>query len=354
MSKIQAHIMELPRRVVVGYEILGSVGKICNELGFSRRALVISGPRTFKIAGANAIDSLKEAGFEVENLTVSEATMKSVKEAQRRVKASRSEVALGVGGGKVIDVTKYSSALEGIPFISIPTAATHDGIASPQASITGLKGSVSVKAQAPMAILADIAVIAKAPYRLTASGCGDIIAKYTAVRDWWLAHFLRNEYYGDYAADLALMSAKLITRNSDIIKEGSDEGVRVVVEALISCGVAISIAGSTRPCSGSEHLFSHALDEIAPKPALHGEQSGVGTIMMAHLHHMNWRKIESALVKVGAPTTAAELGIEDDLVVRGLTRAHLVRPERYTILGERGLGEDTARKLARETGVIKR
>ena len=53
---------------------------------------------------------------------------------------------------------------------------------------------------------------------------------------------------------------------------------------MISSGMAISIAGNSRPASGSEHKFSHALDMIAPKPALHGEQCGVGTIMMMYLH----------------------------------------------------------------------
>ena len=42
-----------------------------------------------------------------------------------------------------------------------------------------------------------------------------------------------------------------------LLKKGLD--VRVVVEALISAGVASCIAGSSRPCSGAEHLFSHAL-----------------------------------------------------------------------------------------------
>ena len=76
--------------------------------------------------------------------------------------------------------------------------------------------------------LADIEVLAGSPYKLLAAGCGDIVAKYTAVKDWQLAHKLKNEYYGDYAADLALMSAELVTKNASEIVQRRLEGVRTV------------------------------------------------------------------------------------------------------------------------------
>jgi glycerol-1-phosphate dehydrogenase [NAD(P)+] len=216
----------------------------------------------------------------------------------------------------------------------------------------GLDRPYSYLAHAPIAIVADTSIIAKSPYRLIAAGCGDVIAKYTAVRDWKLAHRIKNEYYGDYAAELALMSSRLIIKNAATIRTGSDSGVRTLVEALISCGVAMSIAGTSRPCSGAEHLFSHTLTMIAPNPALHGEQCGVGTIMCAYLHGANWQLIKDVLRKIGAPTTAKELGVEDTYVVQALTMAHSTRPERYTILGESGLAKEAAEKVATLTGVI--
>ncbi len=342
--------MELPRKVIVGSKVLETVGKLCVEMGFKGRVLVLTGPHTYHVAGKTVLSSLAEQGLEASHILVEEASTSSVERAVEALR--RVNLAIGVGGGKVIDVAKLASAKAGIPFISCPTAASHDGIASPQASIRNVEGLTSVRAQAPMAIVADIDVILKAPYRLTASGCGDILAKFTAVRDWWLAHQLRGEYYGDYAANLALMSAKLVARNSAIIGEGSEEGLRTVVEALISCGVAMSIAGSSRPCSGSEHLFSHALERVAPGKALHGERCGVGAIMMAYLHKLRWRRIREVLRRVGAPVTAAELGVSAEDVVEALTIAHQVRPERYTILGEKGLTRASAEKLARVTQVI--
>ena len=258
---------------------------------------------------------------------------------------------VSIGGGTTIDLGKYAAFKLGIPFISVPTAASHDGIASPMVSLKGLRSPYSIKARPPIAIIADVNIIMSAPHRLLASGCGDIIAKLTAVRDWKLAHKLKNEYYGEYAASLAVLSAKLVMRHAKLIGAHKEEGVRIVIEALVSCGVAMCIAGSSRPCSGAEHQFSHVLDMIAPKPALHGEQCGVGTIMMAYLHGMNWRKIKKALKIIGAPTTAKELGIDDEYIIRALVEAHKVRP-RYTILGDSGLTWEAAEKLARATGVI--
>jgi glycerol-1-phosphate dehydrogenase [NAD(P)+] len=148
------------------------------------------------------------------------------------------------------------------------------------------------------------------------------------------------------------MSARHIIENSSLIKPGSEEGVRVLLEALVSCGVAMCIAGTSKPCSGSEHLFSHALDLVAPRHALHGEQCGLGTIMMATLHGIDWGTIRDTLRRVGAPTTAEEIGIEDKYIVEALVKAREIRPERYTILNEKPLTRRSARMLAEETGVL--
>jgi glycerol-1-phosphate dehydrogenase [NAD(P)+] len=125
-----------------------------------------------------------------------------------------------------------------------------------------------------------------------------------------------------------------------------------VVKALVSSGVAMSIADSSRPASGAEHLFSHQLDRLASEPALHGHQVGVGSIVTAYLHDgpEGWRDVRDALASIDAPTTAAGLGIDDGTVVEALTTAHEVR-DRYTILGD-GISEPAAREAAERTGVI--
>jgi glycerol-1-phosphate dehydrogenase [NAD(P)+] len=344
--------MQLPREVLIGRNVAPLVGETLSRLSFKGPVLVVTGRKVISIAGDTILDTLKRAGFKTSTIIAESATTSQVSKVQREIRRVRPDIVVGVGGGKDIDVAKLSSRKSSIRFLSVPTAASHDGIASPLVSMKGLNRPYSYVAHSPIAIVADTSIIAKSPYRLIASGCGDVVAKYTAVRDWKLAHRIKNEYYGDYAAELALMSSRLVIKNANSIRGMTDSGVRTLVEALISCGVAMSIAGTSRPCSGAEHLFSHALTMIAPKPALHGEQCGVGTIMCAYLHGANWPLIKDVLNKIGAPTTAKELGIDPDYVVEALTKAHSIRPERYTILGESGLTKEAAFRVASVTGVI--
>ncbi|MGD9131340.1 MAG: NAD(P)-dependent glycerol-1-phosphate dehydrogenase [Candidatus Bathyarchaeota archaeon] len=350
--KMQLHRMQLPREVVVGNETLPRLSEICKRLGFDESALVVTGPDTKNIAGRRVIDLLTDKKMTVDYLVVNSSTMWEVRAVEEKIQELKPQVVLGVGGGTKIDVAKLSSTRQGITFISVPTTASHDGIASPVAAVKGLKKPYSVMAQSPMAIVADTDVIINSDYRFTASGCGDLVSKFTSVRDWELAYKVKNEYYGEYAASLALMSARLIAKNADAIKPGAEEGLRLVLEGLISCGVAMSIAGSSKPCSGSEHLFSHSLDVIEPNGALHGEQCGVGAIMMAYLYNVDWKGVKDTLQKAGAPTTVEELGIKPESVIKALVNASDIRPERYTILNEKKLDYASAEKLAKATGVI--
>ena len=342
--------MQLPRAVLVGKDAILKAGSVCKDLKLSGKVLVISGPHTYKIAGEKLCSVLEEE-HDIEVALVSEASMGEVEKVKNILHKKKIDFIAGVGGGKVIDIAKLAAKESSLEFISIPTAALHDGIASSRASIKHNRNTVSIAARAPLGVIADTEIIRKAPYRLTASGCGDIISKFNAVKDWELAHRVKGEEYSEYAAALSLLAAKIVLDSCELIRKNGEEGIRKVVKALISSGVAMSIAGSSRPGSGSEHKFSHALDAIAPKPALHGEQCGVGSIIMMYLHGDDWRKIKGALKRIGAPTNAEELGIGEKYVIKALTKAHKIRPGRYTILGN-GLTEKKAREIAIATEVI--
>lgn len=344
--------MQLPREVIVGKGNLSRIKEAVQRLGLSGSALIIAGAKSYEIAGKQVRDLLAQTGMIVDVLLVETATIKDVAMVEERIKTWKPRVLIGVGGGTKIDVAKLSASKQGIPFISVPTTLSHDGIASPLASVKGADKPYSIMAQAPLAIIADTEVIAQAPWRSVISGCGDVIAKVTAVKDWQLAHAEKGEYYGEYAASLALMSARLVIKNAELIQPGNDEGLRVLLEALISCGVAMSIAGSSRPCSGSEHLFSHALDMVKCPHGMHGEQCGVGSILSAYLHRANWKRLRDALKRIGAPTTASELGVKDEDVVKALEIAASIRPERYTIFHKLKLDRCACEKIARTTGVI--
>jgi len=343
--------MVFPRDVIVGHNAVEHIPELCNRI-VKGNALVVADKNTKKILADKVIKLLKDNDYNVSSIIVDASTLKEVSKVERTIKKNSVSFVLGVGGGTVIDVSKFAAYRTSIDFISVPTAASHDGIASPQASLKESKGSTSKRAISPLAIVADTSVIKKAPYRMLASGCADVISNIPAIKDWELAHRLKNEEFSTYAASLSKTAATMILENADLIKTNSEAAVWLAVKGMIVSGVAMSVAGSSRPASGAEHMFSHVLDKIAPGKAMHGEQCGVGAIMTMYLHGGDWEEIRDALKKIGAPTNAKELKIPKKKIIQALVTAHSIRPERYTILGEGGLTKEAAKAVAKKTGVI--
>lgn len=358
---IKSKTMVFPREIIVGHNTTSQIADLCNRISTGNSALIVADKRTRKISGDEINKILTKANYDVKIKIISAPTVHEVNSVIKYAHKIDIDFMLGVGGGSVIDVTKLAAYELSKPFVSVPTSAAHDGIASPRASLKHSKGSVSKTAVSPLAILADTRIINKAPYKMLASGCADVISNISAVMDWELAHRLKGEEYSSHSAVLAKTAAQLLIENAGDIRPDSEESAWTAVKAMIVSGVAMSVAGNTRPASGSEHMFSHMLDHLGPgimlkgrnyKKPLHGEQCGVGAIMMVYLHGGDWEKIRNALNKIGAPTTSKELGVSKKKIIEALVRAQEIRPERYTILGETGLTEDAAKKLAKITGVI--
>ena len=344
------HTMELPRLIVIGEKNIGEIGKFVLSLNKPEKVSLVTGEHVKKILQKKIEKSLGTSKINYVWHIANENTIKSIKNIQTQVKKDKSDLIVGIGGGRSVDIAKMIAFNLSKPFVSVPTAASHDGIASPFVSVKSAKPH-SIVATAPLGVFVDIDIIKKSPKRLLASGCGDLIANIIAVKDWELGRDKKGEYYGRYSASLSLLSAKMVMENSELFaKKGLD--VRVIVEALISAGVASCIAGSSRPCSGAEHLFSHALDKLAPGIGLHGEKCGIGAIMMAKLQGQDWKKIVKTLKNIGAPTTAKQIGVKPKIVAKALMIAQSLRPNRYTILKEVKMTEKRAVSLAKSTKVI--
>jgi len=340
----QLESFQIPRIVIFGPGAILKTPLVVSELK-AGRILVISG-KSATTAYANQVAQLL-SNYSVDVVRYNEVDLSK----------SSYDLVIGVGGGRPIDMAKVYSCVHKKPLVVIPTAASHDGIASPYVSYT-----LSQKLQtygkivaSPVAIIADTSVILSAPSRLLKAGIGDLLGKIIAVRDWQLAHRLKGEEYSEYAAHLAVTSYKIAATNARRIRNFTrEEDVRVLVKALIGCGVAMGIAGSSRPCSGSEHLFAHAIElrlQEESSEAVHGELVALGTIIMAYLHGINWRRIKKIAEIVGLPTTLKQAGIDADMAVEALTTAHALRPDRYTILGN-GLSREAARRALEDTELI--
>jgi len=347
---MSSHTMELPRQIVVGEKNISNIGNFLRSLTETTNVSLVSGSNVKKIVQKKIEASLVTSKIKSHWYLAKTNDQKTIQDIEKKVGDNGSDLVMGVGGGRSVDIAKLIGFNLNKPFVSIPTSASHDGIASPFVSVKGDKPH-SLVATAPLGVFVDVDIMKKAPKRLLASGCGDLIAKITAVRDWQLGRDKTGEYYGRYSAELASMSAKFLIKNSvRFSKKGLH--VREIVEALISAGVASCIAGSSRPCSGAEHLFSHAVDKLEPGVGLHGEKCGIGTILISKLQGQNWKQIVKTLKDVGAPTTAKEIGLKPEVLAKALTIAQSLRPERYTVLKEVDMTEKKAVSLAKSTKVL--
>ena len=171
-----SHTMELPRQIVVGDKNIGDLGNFLNSLKKTKKISIISGGNVKKIVQKKIEASLVASKIKGSWYLAKTNDHKTIQEIEKKVRLSKSELVIGVGGGRSVDIAKLIGFNLNRPFVSVPTSASHDGIASPFVSVKGDKPH-SLVATAPLGVFVDVDIMKKAPKKLLASGCGDLIAK---------------------------------------------------------------------------------------------------------------------------------------------------------------------------------
>ena len=191
------------------------------------------------------------------------------------------DLLLAVGSGTVHDLSRYVAFHRGIPFVSVPTAASVDGFVSTVAAMTWHGMKKTLPAAAPMSVFADPEIFAKAPLRLNASGVGDLMGKYVCLADWKISHLLTGEYYCEEIVGLEQRALETVGGCLKEIAAGDGAACETLMYALILSGLAMQMVGNSRPASGAEHHMSHFWEmEVVNDTldALHGEKVAVGTM----------------------------------------------------------------------------
>lgn len=254
---------------------------------------------------------------------------------------------VGMGGGRVLDVGKYAAYISKIPFISVPTTMANDGLASPIAVLKKKDGKVkSLGCIMPKAIILDINFIQNSPIQLIKAGIGDTISNYMALKDWKNAYLKGKEKINNFAYLMSenALDALMKTNYTSICPEF----IKVLANSLILSGIAMEFAGSSRPVSGSEHLFSHALDYYTDHNNLHGIQVALGTIVMLKLLGEDYSALLEYLKKFEVEINPEKLGITKEEFILCINRASSMRPKRYTYLNEIKIDEKNLEKIYEE------
>lgn len=242
---------------------------------------------------------------------------------------------IAVGSGTIHDITRYHAYEKHLPFLSIPTAASVDGFVSTVAAMTWHGFKKSFTAVSPCFVLADSAIFSKAPLRLTASGVGDLLGKFTALCDWKIAHVVTGEYICERVVDMEYQVLKDLCANLDGIGHQDIEAYENLMYGLLLSGIAMQMIGNSRPASGAEHHMSHLWEMASinePIDYYHGEKVGVGLCLATAVY----KKAEEHL-KAGNYTVKDTMDVETDFI-----KEHFPNP----VLQEEILKENTPNILA--------
>ena len=198
------------------------------------------------------------------------------------------DLILAVGSGVINDICKVLSHATGVPNAVVGTAPSMDGYASNSSSMEVNKVKTSLYNHAPLGILLDTGILAKAPMRMLQAGFGDMIAKYIALTEWRISHIVTGEYYCEEIADLMRNALARVAEAAEGIPGRDPDAIGKIAEGLVLAGIAMAYAEISRPASGLEHYFSHmwemmALEREQPYD-LHGIQVGVGTVLALKLY----------------------------------------------------------------------
>ncbi|MGQ9661618.1 MAG: sn-glycerol-1-phosphate dehydrogenase [Kiritimatiellia bacterium] len=297
-------IAELPE-VLAQFTTNGDLAVVCDE-------------RTFRAAGERVLHKLEEWGGRTQPCLVpdppcerprcDEATFGTL----RQLLPPNCTAIVAVGSGVITDLCKWLATDMKIPYVVVPTAASMNGYASANIAPTIAGVKRILRGTVPYAICAVPSVLRNAPYELTAAGLGDVLAKPVSITDWRINHLIFGEYCCEFCCRLIREFESNYLDYPDRLRNREAEAVQNLFYALVFSGVAMTLADTSFPASGGEHLISHVLDMTAALHRVahdyHGRQVGIGTIFAAALYE-RLITLESPVFRdVSAPTDAAYWG----------------------------------------------
>jgi len=283
----------VPGEVVYADDALAQLPAVCARVTDGRNVAMLMDARTRAAAGAAAAETLSGAGWNVTVLLVDDPAGGSPVCDDHTMDAlaprlGAPELVVPVGGGVMNDLGKWIAMDRDLPYVAVATAASMNGYASSNIAPTVDGVKRLVYGRAPQAIVASPAVLLDAPYRLTASGLGDVLAKSVSSADWYLNHLLFGDYYCRRSVGLIAEIESLYFDRPEDLRDGKPAAMEALFAALLLTGVAMTMAETSSPASGGEHLIGHSLDMMSSLDGaghdLHGRQVGIGTVLASELY----------------------------------------------------------------------
>jgi glycerol-1-phosphate dehydrogenase [NAD(P)+] len=310
----------------------------------SGKVAIVVGPNV----GAEIAEALRPQLTVADVFTVESGSIDAARSLAETLRLASYDAIVGIGGGRTIDIAKYAGGLTGLPMVSVATTLAHDGIASPVASLESDGRKRSYGVPIPIAVFVDLDYVRRAPHHLALGGVGDVLSNLSAIADWELAAARKHEPVDGLAVAMARSAAESLLWRED--GDTSDGFITSLAEALVLSGVAMSVSGTSRPCSGGEHKILHAIDELYPGTAGHGELAGLTANFCTHLSgdEALHADIDRCLARRSLPRHPQDVGMTAEQFSGVVAYAATTRPERWTILEQLALSEDEIDKQVDE------
>ena len=285
-------LVDTTRFVIIGCGAIECVSKYLKEYFNGKTALIVADTNTNIAAGITVMEHLRSSGYPVIQPMIYECTnlyaeMQYVEQLQHHL-SGNSVVPIAVGSGTINDITKLAAGRCGLPYITVPTAASMDGYTAFGASISYKGAKQTFNCAAPLVVIADINIIAAAPNELNAAGYADLIAKIPSGADWIIADALEIEPIHTQAWNLTQTHIRDLVSTPSGIYSGDKDAIIRLMEGLIMTGLGMQASKTSRPASGAEHQFSHLWDNQHHtfKGAIpyHGFKVGIGSLASEALY----------------------------------------------------------------------
>lgn len=330
----------------IGRGIINQVDVVLDNNSVSGKILYVADPIVNDIYGNVVLSQLRNFGNVKEEVCGLNSIEYAMNIAERCI-ATDINCIVGLGGGRVLDVCKYAAYISKTQYLSIPTTASNDGLASPIAVLKRRDDKPkSLGAAMPSMILIDTEIIANGPIQNIKAGIGDTISNYMALLDWEFAVSRGRDEMNGYAYLMSQNSLDVLMKTQ--YETICPEFIEVLVNSLVLSGISMDFAGSSRPVSGSEHLFSHALDYYCEKKNLHGLQVALGTVAVLKLINHSQTEVVNYLKRFDVDINPIRMGIDEEAFILCMQKATTMRSNRYTFLHEIDLSSDRLRNIYRD------
>ena len=261
--------------------------KMLEALFPGKKVVIVADDNTYNAAGRKVCGILDAAGTQMEDSFIFKdpelyAEWSYLQQLEAYLK-ERDAVPVAVGSGVINDLTKLASHHLGRRYVIVGTAASMDGYTAYGASITYEGNKQTFDCPAPLGVVFDPAVAAKAPAGMSASGYADLLAKIPAGADWIISDAVGSEAIDDFAFGLVQKNLRKALSDPAAVADGDVEATGMLADGLIMSGFAMQAISSSRPASGTDHQFSHFWDMEGlchnGRHVSHGFKVGIGTMV---------------------------------------------------------------------------